>query len=156
VTSLVAGRPGDCSDDLDRRAAQLDDPSRLRILGHRPDVPELLAASDLFVLPSLYEGMSGAVIEAMALGLPTIATTVPGMEALVEEGVTGVLVPPGNARELERAIDRLLRDPDTRARMGEAARRRYEQRFTLDSSVPRFAELYREIATRRPVHASNR
>jgi glycosyltransferase involved in cell wall biosynthesis len=97
---------------------------RLRMLGYRTDVPALLAAADIFTLPSRFEGLPMSVIEAMLTGLPVVATNVRGPAEQVMDGVTGLSVPAGDAAALGTALGRLVRDPNLRARMGQAARHR--------------------------------
>ncbi len=102
---------------------------RVRFLGYRRDVPEVLRAADLFVLPSHREGMPRSVIEAMMTGLPVVATDIRGTREEVADEKTGILVPVGNAEALAAALHRLVADPALRARMGAAARRRALERF---------------------------
>jgi glycosyltransferase involved in cell wall biosynthesis len=97
---------------------------RLRMLGYRTDIPALLAAADIFTLPSRFEGLPMSVIEAMLTGLPVVATNVRGPAEQVIDGVTGLQVPPGDPTALGSALGRLVRDPDLRARMGKAGRQR--------------------------------
>ena len=97
---------------------------RLRMLGYRTDIPALLAAADIFTLPSRFEGLPMSVIEAMLTGLPVVATNVRGPAEQVIDGVTGLSVPAGDATALGSALRRLVRDPDLRARMGQAGRQR--------------------------------
>ena len=97
---------------------------RLRMLGYRADVAALLAAADIFTLPSRFEGLPMSVIEAMLTGLPVVATNVRGPAEQVVDGVTGLSVPPGDAAALGSALSRLVRDPALRARMGQAGRQR--------------------------------
>ncbi|OJW28115.1 MAG: glycosyltransferase family 1 protein [Rhodospirillales bacterium 69-11] len=97
---------------------------RLKLLGYREDVPALMAAADVFTLPSHFEGLPMSVIEAMLTGLPVVATDVRGPAEQVMPGETGLLVPPADAAALADALGRLARDPDLRARMGAAGRRR--------------------------------
>jgi glycosyltransferase involved in cell wall biosynthesis len=97
---------------------------RLRLLGYRDDIPALLAAADIFTLPSRFEGLPMSVIEAMLTGLPVVATDVRGPDEQVEHGVTGLKVPAGDAAALGTAFGRLVRDPAQRARMGQAGRQR--------------------------------
>ena len=100
---------------------------RVRFLGRRDDVPELLGQSDVFVRPSLSEGMSLAVLEAMAAGLPVVASDVSGTRELIADGESGAIVPPGNPRRLASALRPLLEDHAGRRAMGQAARRRAER-----------------------------
>nr|WP_294526287.1 glycosyltransferase family 4 protein [uncultured Rhodopila sp.] len=97
---------------------------RLRLLGYRDDIPALLAAADIFTLPSRFEGLPMSVIEAMLTALPVVATDVRGPDEQVEHAVTGLKVPAGDATALGAALGRLARDPAARARMGEAGRQR--------------------------------
>src|SRR5205807_9503285 len=102
---------------------------RVELAGERNDVPELLAAADVFVLSSRSEGLPVSVLEAMAAELPVVATAVGGLPELVVEGETGFLVPPGDARALGAALGRLLADAELCRRLGEAGRRRVEAGF---------------------------
>jgi len=119
----------------------------VRLLGKRDDVHEILGASDLFVCPSVWDEALGYVIlEAMAVGLPAVASRVGGIPEVVAEGETGLLVPPRDPGALAAAIDQLLADPAARERMGRAARRAVEARFSLDQAIDRTIALYQELA----------
>lgn len=114
------------------------------------NVDELLAAADLFVLPSWEEGMSLALLEAMASGLPVVACDIPGNRDLVADGQTGLLVPVREPVRLSQAIDRLLNAPSLRAQLGAAARELAVQRFSLAHMADQHLELFeRVIAARR-------
>jgi glycosyltransferase involved in cell wall biosynthesis len=119
----------------------------LELLGERDDVPELLAAADLFVLSSRSEGLPLSVIEAMAAGLPVVASAVGGIPELVVDGETGVLVPPGDARALASALRRLLADPQLRRQMGDAGRLRAQQLFDLPRFHAEHLALYARLLT---------
>jgi glycosyltransferase involved in cell wall biosynthesis len=125
-------------------AFQLDD--RVKFLGHRNDVPRLLAASDLLVLPSLYEGLPNVVLEAMRFRKPVVATSAPGTTEVVKDGETGLLVPLQLPTALAKAIRDLIRDPAMARRMGEAGRARVEAEFGASKMINRFAHLYESIA----------
>ena len=118
---------------------------RVIFTGFREDIPELLASFDLFVLPSRSEGFGRVNLEAMAMGKPVISTSVGGIPEVVLDGVTGILVPPGDSHALSRAIMRLLDDPHLRESMGREGRKRVEERFTLQGHVQRIQELYRDV-----------
>jgi glycosyltransferase involved in cell wall biosynthesis len=120
---------------------------RVRFLGVRADVPELLCASDIFVLASRYEGNPVSVMEAMAAGLPAVAPRVGGIPELVDDGVSGLLVEAANSDALGRALASLVRDPQRRRKMGEAARSR-AQGFRVETMVEAYATLFRQIAGR--------
>lgn len=111
-------------------------------LGFRRDVPELLAASDLFVLPSLGDAYPTVLMEAMAAGLPVVATRVGGIPEIVDDGRTGILVPPGDAPALAGAISDLLDSPERREALGRAARAEAERRFSTRAWVERLQEIY--------------
>jgi glycosyltransferase involved in cell wall biosynthesis len=115
---------------------------RLRFLGLRHDIPRLLSAFDLFVLPSHWEGLPGAIMEAMCAGLPVVASRVGGIPELVQEGLTGHLVPPGDPDALVHAILYLAQNPTARIRMGEAGFARITADFSLDQMVKRTEEIY--------------
>lgn len=117
-------------------------------LGERTDVRELLALSDLAVLPSYWEGTPRALLEASAMGKPIVTTDVPGCRDVVSDGVTGLLVAPKNADSLARAIETLLADPDRARRYGEAARDKAEREFDEGAVIDRFLEIYEDLWTR--------
>jgi glycosyltransferase involved in cell wall biosynthesis len=112
---------------------------RLRLLGYRTDIPALLAAADIFTLPSRFEGLPMSVIEAMLTGLPVVATRVRGPAEQVADGVTGFQVPPGDSAALGAALGRLVRDPELRTRMGQAGRQhalaRYDEAKVLSHTL---------------------
>jgi glycosyltransferase involved in cell wall biosynthesis len=117
---------------------------RLLLLGHRPDAVRVMAACDVFVLASLYEGLGVAVMEALALGLPVVATAVGGVPEVVEHGREGLLVPPGRPRELAAALVTLLTDAGRRQRMADAAARRGAE-LSIDTAVRRTEAVYHEL-----------
>ncbi len=116
---------------------------RLRRLGYRDDIAALLAASDIFVLPSHFEGLPMSVIEAMLTGLPVVASDISGPREQLVEGETGLLVPPGRPDRLAAALSRLVADAVLRARMGEAGRLRACALYDEASVVARTADLLR-------------
>ncbi len=131
--------------ELRQLTSQLGIGLRVVFLGAREDVPECLAALDLFVLPSLNEGMGRALLEAMAVGCPVVATCVGGIPDIVADGATGLLVPPRDDRALAEAILTLLRDRSRRAAYGEAARRHVDGRFDVKTMVRSIEWLYDEV-----------
>jgi glycosyltransferase involved in cell wall biosynthesis len=145
----IAGE-GACLPDLKQLAAELGLNEQVRFLGQVDDVPALLARSRLFVLPSLTEGISLTLLEAMARGLPVVATRVGGNSEVVADGETGLLVSPGSPVELASALAKILRAPETARRMGHAGRRRVEQLFDIRRMVREYEDLYREALRPRP------
>jgi glycosyltransferase involved in cell wall biosynthesis len=115
----------------------------VRLLGERGDVPELLAASDLFVLPSFFEGLPLSLLEAYAAGLPIVACRAPGTVEAVIDDETALMVPPGDAAELSAAITRVLSDPALAARLGEAGRRHAARNFTAERMGRETLAVYR-------------
>jgi glycosyltransferase involved in cell wall biosynthesis len=146
---LVAGRTGDASQNLVRLCQRPGIRGRVHILGDRHDVPDLLAAADLFVFPSVYEGLPNAIIEAMALGLPIVATDIPPHRELLEERRNALLVRPKSSVELTAAIERLLEDRQTALAFGHRSQQIFASRFTLDGCVRRKLELYRALVAQR-------
>jgi sugar transferase (PEP-CTERM/EpsH1 system associated) len=128
---------------LERRIAELGVDGRIQLPGGSDRVPQYLAAADLFVLPSELEGMSNAILEAMASGLPVIAHRVGGNPELVDHGHSGLLCPYGDQAALTDALRRLVHNDAERVAMGEAARRRAEQIFSLEAMLVRYADFYR-------------
>jgi glycosyltransferase involved in cell wall biosynthesis len=112
------------------------------LAGERDDIPDVLRGLDLFVLPSLAEGISNTILEAMASALPVIATRVGGNVELVEDGVTGRLVPASDSVQLGEALLAYVRDRALLRRHGSAGRQQAEQRFSLDGMVARYESLY--------------
>jgi glycosyltransferase involved in cell wall biosynthesis len=144
---LLAGE-GPCGADLMALARQLQITDSVRFLGHRRDLDTLLPACDLFVLSSLSEGMSFAILEAMAAGLPVVATRVGGNGELVEDGQTGLLVPARDPVTLAEALGQFLRNKEGRQRMANRARQSIEQRFDQARSAARYLDLYHRLAMR--------
>jgi glycosyltransferase involved in cell wall biosynthesis len=139
----IAG-DGPCLTDLQQLARGLNLGTHVRFLGEVRDVPSLLARASLSVLPSLTEGISLTLLEAMARGLPVVATRVGGNPEVVVDGETGILVPPASPEDMARAILRVYGDPGLGRRMGAAARRRVESYFDARRMVGRYEELYFE------------
>jgi glycosyltransferase involved in cell wall biosynthesis len=141
---VLAGE-GPEREPLEALAAQLGIAERVRFLGRRDDVPQLLAACDVFALPSLYEGSSLAVLEAMAAGAPVVSSAIGGTDELIEDGSTGLLVPPGDAEALAEALRRLLGDPELRKSLATRARERVERDLTRERMAARVTGVYREL-----------
>ncbi|MEJ2576519.1 MAG: glycosyltransferase [Gammaproteobacteria bacterium] len=117
--------------------------------GDRGDVPALMRVMSVFVLPSQAEGISNTVLEAMASGLPVVATAVGGNPELVIDGETGRLVPPGDPAALATALRGYLDDPNLGVRHGAAGRARARERFSLEGMLRRYGELYANALARR-------
>jgi len=123
----------------------------VRFAGFVADVPHWLAASDALVLASRIEGLPNALLEGLGMGLACIATKIAGAEEVIDDGRTGLLVPPGDERSLARAIARVLRDETYRRSLGRAAAEVVRARLARDVIVPRYLEIYEDLAEGRPV-----
>ncbi|MGO0123314.1 glycosyltransferase family 4 protein [Desulfothermobacter acidiphilus] len=147
---LVVG-DGPLRQELEEKARVLGLGERVRLVGYQPpeEIPSILRSLDIFVLPSLSEGMPLAVLEAMAAGKPVIATRVGGIPEAVLEGETGYLVPPGDSQALALALEKLLRSPDKARSMGAAGRRRAEELFSSRRMAQAVMGVYREALAHR-------
>lgn len=132
----------------------LDDPAlagRIVALGHRTDAAALIGQCDVLAVPSVArEGLPRAAVEAMSQKVPVVASAVGGLPELVEDGRTGLLVPPRDAEALAAALRRLRADPALRTAMGEASLRRIEERFHVRQSITAFDALFRRLAATEP------
>ena len=147
---LVIAGEGPCRPELESAIAAHGLTDRALLLGARDDVPSVLRTFDVFALPSLAEGISNTVLEAMATGLPVVATRVGGNADLIEDGRSGVLIEVGDTAALAAAIVAYARDEKRRTAHGHMARRRAESMFSLQAMVDSYADFYdRLIATHR-------
>ncbi|HSL47817.1 MAG TPA: TIGR03088 family PEP-CTERM/XrtA system glycosyltransferase [Candidatus Deferrimicrobiaceae bacterium] len=147
---LVIAGDGPCRADLLALVAELRIADRVRLLGARSDVPAVLAAMDVFALPSVAEGISNTILEAMASGLPVVATRVGGSPELIEDGVGGALVPPRDPAALAGALTAYLEEPGLRSLHGKSARQRVTDRFGLERMCEAYAGVYRSLLTGTP------
>jgi glycosyltransferase involved in cell wall biosynthesis len=138
---------GPLRDEVHRLHGDLDLEGRVHLLGQRDDVRELLAGADLFVLGSAHEGLPVAIMEAMAAGLPIVATDVGGVADAVPTGVCGLVVPPRSPDALAEAIVTLARNPELRQRMSVSARERSAD-FDITTAVSRQEEVYAQLVVR--------
>jgi glycosyltransferase involved in cell wall biosynthesis len=148
VDLLLAG-DGPGRDDLEALAARLGISARVRFLGVRQDVPDLLNAADIFTLPSISEAASLTLLEAMAAGLPAVVTDVGGNGEIVRAGVDGLLVPRGDASALAQAFRRLLDDPSERTRMGRSGQERVRSDYRLDNTIDAYMSMYQRFVRTR-------
>jgi glycosyltransferase involved in cell wall biosynthesis len=118
---------------------------KVMFIGNRNDIESVTNAMDIAALPSRDEGFGLTLVEAMASGKPVVATAVGGIPEVVEDGVTGLLVPPGDPQALAKALGTLLSNRDLRITMGQAARRRAENLFDIKAHVRAMEELYQEL-----------
>jgi glycosyltransferase involved in cell wall biosynthesis len=141
---LVIAGSGDCRDQLERHAAELGIADRVHILGMRTDVDAIIRACDVGAMSSDWEGMPLFIFECMAARTPLVATAVGGIKEAVENGRTGLLVPPREPAALGAALVSLLTDPELRSQLAEAAAQRLDA-FRIEVVTDRFAELYERL-----------
>ncbi len=140
----MVGR-GELEASLKAQVEQLGIAENIRFLGMRADVPRLLSVLDAFVLPSLSEGLSLALLEAMASGKPVVATAVGGTPELVDQGQTGFLVSSEDAGSLAIKLIELLQDPLMMQRFSDQGAKRVRQRFSLEHMVVQYRRLYASL-----------
>ena len=139
---LVIG-DGELREPLERQVREADLSIRVHFLGVRPDLPDLFAAMDIYAHPAIFEGMSNAVMEAMAAGIPVAATDVDGTRDLIEDGVTGWLVEAGDVDGLADRLLAVLDNPEAAREVGAAAARFVRERFSVEGMVAGFEGVYR-------------
>jgi sugar transferase (PEP-CTERM/EpsH1 system associated) len=144
---------GALKEQLENLADELGAASDILFLGKRDDIPQILNRIDIFVLPSLSEGMSNTILEAMSSGLPVIACRVGGNPELIRDGVTGFLTPSRDQNALSRAVAFLVENEEVRGMMGESARKRIETEFSLTAMVQRYEHLYTRLHHRKCVRS---
>lgn len=154
-TLLLVG-DGRRREALERQAAESGLADRVRFLGTRRDLPIIYRSLDLFVQPSRWEGLPLALLKAMGAGLPVLATRVSGVREVVSDGGNGRLVAPGDPEALALALAQLYQQPESRARMGAAARLTIRDRYSLKAMLARLESLYLELWLKSPRGAYNR
>lgn len=132
---------GPLQDQLQAKIEKLNVQNNMKLLGQWDSIPEILAAADVFILPSRWEGLPMALLEGMMAGLPVIATQVEGVDEVVQPGIHGLLVPLESPAELAQAILQLLRLPNDRSRMGAAARKRVLSSYTTDKMCAAYLQV---------------
>jgi len=138
---LIVG-DGPLRKSLEALAQDLGLADHVCFLGVRDDVPELMNITDILVLPSLWEGLPQVAVEAMAASTPVVASAVDGVPEVVQDGVTGILIPPRDEVALCGALLEMLRDPGLRVRMGQAGRLRAEHEFSVERMIERYDRVY--------------
>jgi len=142
---LVVVGTGVLFSELQRDAERMGVAQRVTFTGFQQDVVPFLQAADIFVLPSVQEGLSLSALEAMALGKPVVACRVGGTPEVVVDGETGLLVAPGQPTELASALEKLLADPPRARTMGEAGQRRVKEAFDFEHMVSKIERVYRGL-----------
>jgi glycosyltransferase involved in cell wall biosynthesis len=145
---VIAGRPGLASPAIARAIDQLPIPARRRVqlVDHTDAVGDLLSAADVFVFPSRHEGLGGALLEALAMSLPIVASDLDVFREFLIPGENAILVTPGCPSSLAEGIVALLADDSLRSRMGAANLQLFEQRFQMETVADETERLYRRLA----------
>jgi glycosyltransferase involved in cell wall biosynthesis len=146
LTVLLVGE-GRLRQSLEDQVRDLGVADMVHFLGTRRDLPLIYRALDLYVQPSLWEGLSLAMLQAMGAGLPVVVSRVSGAVDLIADGVSGRLVPPGDAAALTAAILELYHQPETRRHLGDAARQTITEHYSLDAMLHRLGALYEELGS---------
>lgn len=143
---LIAGKEGSASTDIERalKADRVAD-ERVRLLGHRTDVGDLLCAADVLVISSHFEGTAGAAIEAMALSTPIVSMNLAGLRGVLEDDRNALLVAPGDSGRLASGIARVLDDKEMSGRIAASGRQEFLDRYTLDAAAGRLHALYESV-----------
>jgi glycosyltransferase involved in cell wall biosynthesis len=141
---------GYCNDEsllnaLRRRVVEAGAEKQVRFMNSRPDIPEVMHAIDILVAPSLSEGFSNAILEALAAGKPVVASRVGGNCEQIDDGVNGYLVPPADSTAIENALEKLLRSPEQLRQMGGAARARVREQFSVRKMVEEHEQFYIDL-----------
>ena len=145
VHAVIAG-DGPLRPELESRIAERGLSACVHLLGHRPDVEAVFRAIDIFVQPSRSEGMSNTILEAMASARPVVATHVGGADEMVDDGKTGILVPPAHVTRLAEALERLSADAALRTEMGQAGLARVQSEFSLETMIDGYDAFYTRAA----------
>ena len=154
VLLLMVGHNGSQTSVIEETVARLGLEPYIQFLGYRDDVTDIVAASDVFVFPSLFEGLGGAVLEAMGLGLPVVASDIPVLREVL--GADGYFAAPGAPGALARAVSEAVAHPEEASRRGARGQTRFENLFTIDKTAARMINMYESVASvrREPATAS--
>ncbi|WP_432560105.1 glycosyltransferase family 4 protein [Granulicoccus sp. GXG6511] len=143
---VIAGREGTSTQEINAQVDALGLCDAVRLLGYRTDVADLMAAADVFAFPSLFEGLGSVLVEALALGLPIVASDVPAIREVLDDGRAGRLVAVQDDAALTEALVAILYDGEAREALGTRGNARFRERFELDKVVDATVELYERLA----------
>lgn len=141
---LIIVGDGELKDDLQRESAKLGTNKNVLFLGAKLDIPDLLKLFDIYVLPSLWEGLPMVLLEAMAAGCPIVATNVGGVSRVITDGENGLLVPSKNVEQLAEAVIKLLSDTNLRDRFANAGLKKFDEKFSADKMTRQYEILYQK------------
>jgi glycosyltransferase involved in cell wall biosynthesis len=155
VKLLIVG-DGSLKEDLREQARRLRILDRVIFAGRRRDIPDILSRMNVFVIPSIKEGLPNAILEAMAMGKPVVATNVGGIPEVVQHGVSGLIVPPRDVERIARSVITLIDEPGKAKNMGEKARGFIMEQYSMQSTVQKWQTLYLTLLERKGVRISDR
>jgi glycosyltransferase involved in cell wall biosynthesis len=144
-TRLILAGEGELRENMESLSHSLGLTDSVIWLGYYPDVPRLLSAMDIYIQPSVNEGLSLSILEAMAAEKPVISTQVGSASEILQEGISGVLIPPGSAAEIEKALIRMIEQPDERYRLAINAREFVLKEYNLQKMVESYYLIYQQI-----------
>jgi glycosyltransferase involved in cell wall biosynthesis len=153
---LALAGEGELEDDLKQEAIRLNIADRCHFLGFRRDIPDILAALDVFVLPSLIEGMPMVLLEAMATGKPVVVTQIPGSVDVIDDGIDGLVAPPKDSTATAEHVSQLLADSSRVQQLGNNARRKISQGYTVQRMLERTQDRYHSLIAPRGYDACSR
>jgi glycosyltransferase involved in cell wall biosynthesis len=153
IVVLMVG-DGPLKDELENHAKNLGIQRNVMFTGIRRDIPALLAAMDVFVFPSLWEGFGNALIEAMAAGKPIVATDIPPVREIMNSEKLGIIVPPANPEAIATSLELLLSDKTFAQDLGNSAQEKAFSSFTIDNTVQRYRSLYKSILEEKHISLS--
>lgn len=142
---LVVLGEGPARAKLEAQIRRLELEGAVIMLGERKDISSWLSALEVFALPSMWEGLPNALLEAMALGVPCVASAVDGVPEVVKDGVSGLLVPPGKVEPLAHALTKLLEDAPLRAKLGAAAKETISSKFSVIGMMAAYEAAYQDV-----------
>jgi glycosyltransferase involved in cell wall biosynthesis len=145
---IIAGREGAATAGLQKTLKRIHRSDRVRFLGHRSDVPDLMAAADAFALSSFWEGLACVNIEALALEAPVVASDIPAVREVLDHGSAGLLFEAGNAAALARELGRIRKEPGLADRLARNGRKRFEDVFTLEKSAEGMLRIFEQAVGR--------
>jgi len=141
---LIAG-DGDQKEEIEKKIGSLGVSERIKMAGTRRDIPELLAAAEIFTLSSVREGLPVSILEAMASGTPVVSTDVGGVGDAVTDGINGLLVPSGDPAAMAKAFERMLSDREFSKNLADNGLRTVEEKFSIKSAASRLGDIYIEL-----------
>ncbi|WMN06808.1 glycosyltransferase family 4 protein [Marivirga arenosa] len=147
IELLFLGREGNASKSIQNYLKETDLVLTLHFLGHRSDVAQFMKAADIFLFPSLYEGLGGSLIEAQAAELPIICSNIPVLNEVVEKNKNALMFAAGNEQEFAKKIQELIENADLRKEMGEYSFKRFEKLFQIDKIHEEMLEFYKSVLT---------